>query len=713
MGVDLINDSNDDEAKKKAASAQPGAVQDPGANASAPPNSGAGGASGNGTIQASNQRKTGSGFNNIQNVLNANKQNQLGSTIGSGIQNLAGNVRQNLGSSQQEFQQNVDKNALNTKDNQDYVNNTINNATGVNTTGQGPNVQQQDVDKFANLRSGSYAGPTTLRNQVELNQQAQRVQSLGQNVGSAGGNQALLQQFVGNGRNYSRGQQTLDALLLGKTGAQPLQQARQSTFGLNNLVNESGNTAAQIAQMQAGYNKQFGQDLTNKLGQGATPGIDGATGTTSGGLIGGMIDEANAGVTKGNATATAEFNAFQKRFHDKQLNQDDVEKIRALTGGDTTLGLSPDDLSQAFSQGIYTKEGVLGTKKAAQLQALQKLAGREDMKLDPSKITDKPIKNVNEDLSKFGDQRQKYLDNKANFDKYQNLIGATNYNSGQMSNGISDLQKRIDEINNVKGNPMLGQDAGQQHAKLAEMFRSAAQNPYFANNPNILRELKSFENQSNSFGVNSGDVTKRLNPYIDSNKQMSTALQQMLDSSKESVGLKDSQSLSSLMNPEAQKLYNQQYNSAPQNLKMDNTLYNQQIKDLIKQGEGNPSAPGMGALTQIGNGLYGLGGSVLGGISSLFSDKNLKKNIKSGDKPVENFLDMIKPHQYDYKNPEHGEGKQLSVMAQDLEKSPEGKQAVEDSPEGKKVNYGKLAAMMLASQANIHDRLKKLESKKK
>ena len=51
----------------------------------------------------------------------------------------------------------------------------------------------------------------------------------------------------------------------------------------------------------------------------------------------------------------------------------------------------------------------------------------------------------------------------------------------------------------------------------------------------------------------------------------------------------------------------------------------------------------------------------------------------------------------------------VGVMAQDLEKSPMGASFVKDTPKGKMVDYGHGLAAILASQANIHDRLRNLE----
>lgn len=98
-----------------------------------------------------------------------------------------------------------------------------------------------------------------------------------------------------------------------------------------------------------------------------------------------------------------------------------------------------------------------------------------------------------------------------------------------------------------------------------------------------------------------------------------------------------------------------------------------------------------------------------------WSDKTVKKNIESGSDDTYQFLDHLKSWKYDYKDPSMGEGKQVSVMAQDLEKSPQGAAAVVVNPENNKkmVDYQKLLPNLLAANADMHQRVKQLESKKK
>ena len=98
-----------------------------------------------------------------------------------------------------------------------------------------------------------------------------------------------------------------------------------------------------------------------------------------------------------------------------------------------------------------------------------------------------------------------------------------------------------------------------------------------------------------------------------------------------------------------------------------------------------------------------------------YSDKDLKKNIRSAkDKDllnpgqIDGFLDSLFAKQYNYKSKKHGEGKQVGIMAQDLEKTQLGKQMVENTPEGKRVNFGKGLGLVMASQARLNERLNAL-----
>ncbi len=102
-------------------------------------------------------------------------------------------------------------------------------------------------------------------------------------------------------------------------------------------------------------------------------------------------------------------------------------------------------------------------------------------------------------------------------------------------------------------------------------------------------------------------------------------------------------------------------------------------------------------------------GGLMGGMS--MSDENLKTDVQPGDDALFAFLDSIDAHDYEYKDEKHGKGRRISPMAQELEKSELGQQFVFEAEDGKAVDYGKGLGTMLASQAALHKRLKKIEEK--
>lgn len=107
-------------------------------------------------------------------------------------------------------------------------------------------------------------------------------------------------------------------------------------------------------------------------------------------------------------------------------------------------------------------------------------------------------------------------------------------------------------------------------------------------------------------------------------------------------------------------------------------------------------------------------GGLMSGAGSVMamSDENEKKDISSGNADIQGFLDAIKAHKYSYKDNSNGEGKFISPMAQELEKTPVGESMVEDTPRGKMVDYGRGFGAVLAAQAYLNERLNKLEKKK-
>ncbi len=110
-----------------------------------------------------------------------------------------------------------------------------------------------------------------------------------------------------------------------------------------------------------------------------------------------------------------------------------------------------------------------------------------------------------------------------------------------------------------------------------------------------------------------------------------------------------------------------------------------------------PSAP----VSSTGSGSTS---TTLGGAYSQYSvsDENLKENITPGDDKLHEFMSTIKAHNYEYKDKSDGEGQFTTPMAQELQKTELGKQAVIETPRGLMVDYARLGGVNLAAVAVVH-----------
>jgi hypothetical protein len=111
----------------------------------------------------------------------------------------------------------------------------------------------------------------------------------------------------------------------------------------------------------------------------------------------------------------------------------------------------------------------------------------------------------------------------------------------------------------------------------------------------------------------------------------------------------------------------------------------------------------------IGGGVSGAAGA----LATVFSDENLKENVEDGKEDVQSFLDALKAYKFNYKKEsgEDPEADMLGVMAQDVEQGNKG--MVIEKPEGKALDMKRGYSAVLASLAQMNDRLKELESKKR
>jgi hypothetical protein len=96
--------------------------------------------------------------------------------------------------------------------------------------------------------------------------------------------------------------------------------------------------------------------------------------------------------------------------------------------------------------------------------------------------------------------------------------------------------------------------------------------------------------------------------------------------------------------------------------------------------------------------------------AAIASDRRLKTNVRDGDKQANAAASKLPAFAFAYKDKRFGAGKQLGVMAQDLERAGLG-HAVVSTPGGKVVHGGKLATANTAMIAAMGRRLAELEKK--
>lgn len=205
--------------------------------------------------------QTGSGFTTLQKYLQANKANKLGSTVGSGIQQAGQQATGAMQTAGNKFQQGFqsEQNRLGAEGQR--VDRVMGNVTAAT---------DEDVNAFEGIRGGKTKGPQAIENANELREQARQAKALGEATGSEAGRYGLLQRYVGAGKQYTGGQQRLDNLLLGQTGAGNLREARRDTAGLVNKQQVQENTALDRGRQLAGQAKGLADTTISRLGTGVT-----------------------------------------------------------------------------------------------------------------------------------------------------------------------------------------------------------------------------------------------------------------------------------------------------------------------------------------------------------------------------------------------------------------------------------------------------------
>lgn len=366
-------------------------------------------------LNSAGKPRQGSGFTNLSNILDANKNNHLGQVVSSGLTQGSQQIGQGLQGVTQDFNASADKNNLASDANKNARQQALSNIIGGTTAlapsqlnaGQNDLVNDNTVKDFAKYRSGVYQGPTQLDAQktLQLSGKAKELQGYGQSL-QGGDKSQVLQAYVGQNNPYSVGQKSLDNLLLGNSpDKDSLLRARRDTKGLSGAVNNSKLAAESVGNQRISEAKAFGSETGDMLNS----------------QLGTRQQAISDAVSKLAQEQQAKVAGYNQDLNSRTVFNN--PELRALSS-QSTYGVNPNDprfLSTGFAP---TASTVATPQQFAQLQALSKLSGQDMNTFLPSVSENRydPSKAVGFDMAAYNQARAPRQA------EYQNLYnGAVKY----------------------------------------------------------------------------------------------------------------------------------------------------------------------------------------------------------------------------------------------------------------------------------------------
>jgi hypothetical protein len=688
-----------------------------------------------------NNRK-GSGFTNINRVVTANQGNKLGTTVASGVQNQANQVKQETEQATTNFNQEAQKTRLDTAEAAKNRDDTIGRFASPNEkTVQ--NVTDDDVSNFTKYRTGTYEGPKQLNDYQTLAGKAQNTEMLGDLSRSTGGRQELLKRFVG-GSGYNQGQQGLDNLLLGQSG-NALNQTRRATQGLTEDVTGANTQASGLAQEYANRAKIFGTETVGKLGAARSP-------------ISTQIDQqlkANQTLENNRKGSLSSLQSILSGTGDKYKGLDRVTRLglglqaakdagyltdaqaNSLLGDggliqrSETLGLDTNALLNERIKNIAAQNinrgGAASAVQESQLNALDRLLGKQGTDLEFNQAgADFQKGNVGFDTDSLNDfigkkEKEKYASDKVKMDELdaynkrylnQMMAGAQQGLGGTMQLGGAVLNQTLNPQSYY--NPgQVGQNINQGVQGATDMGVGYARTTDNAGN-SLIEGLTKLNIGGKSLANTEGG--KQLLKALELKNKLSNSGTAMAQGAVNSVGQGWQDLLSGNLD---QGVLGVTGATGAQTVLKD---LNKNVADEIAKSQvgkvlGSANKTLGKVNSNIANSVSNTVKNIASGGGIKISDENLKTNIDYDRKHIDDFLEKLKPALYDYKDevkdsPLASDERQLGVMAQDLEKSELGKEAVIDTEGGKVVDYDDLQPKMLASLASLKADIEELKKKK-
>lgn len=418
--------------------------------------------------------KQGSGFVNLQKVMQANQNNGLGQAVTGGLQKQVQQGQQNLNQSQQQFQQasqagNV---AFNTDD-QARIQKVLNDPSSATA---------DDYAAFDKYRTQNYTGPTGLQNSDQLRSQAAQLQALAQLSGSQGGRETLLQRFVG-GPGYNSGEKNLDAALLGSS----------ANTGLRDQAKQAGVLQRLVGQSQAQATAQ-GTNLTNAADTQKQNLINQLSGAETG-----AETDYNNRLAGQQQSESADYSRLLGaiRSGGQGLTADDYQKL-GLTQGQSLYGLDPTQYVSGLNQ--TTSAAFASPQDVAKFNALAKLSGNTNTFLSQAGTGASPYTVNTASLQDSLNQRQNDYNNiQTNANQEMNndrLAYGPFYNSVADKYGITEQDSPGAKL--AKLQSALNDE---QNTPLSDLYTNNMKN---TNVGRIHTLIDSYNNLINNYGLNSG-----------------------------------------------------------------------------------------------------------------------------------------------------------------------------------------------------------------
>lgn len=736
----------------------------------------------------------GTGFTNLNRIMQANRGNKLGATVAGGIKGQVADVKTGVKSAQEQFQEEAQKNRLDTQEAADKRSEILGRfapASGAANVQQAPVAQQavpatqpaapvnpsvterslqvletpgrivtrptpsggpakgevsnnlgpqikpslpgtqaalaptpaqspvseEEIKDFTKFRTGTYTGPKELQDATSLYGKAQQAEALGGLSRSEGGRQELLRRFVGGG-NYTQGQRQLDSSILGQQPGQLGAAARQAR-GAGNIVNEANVQAANLAQEFTNRAKIFGEETTKKIGETKDP-------------LSRSLDERVSAAQKAEDDRLATYKNIQSILTGetpelKNLDQwtrsglalqEAADKgyikdsdIAMLLGSGDRIGLLQRggnlglDMSKLINERFtnqaaqnLARTGIASDEDIARLNALDRLAGRQGTDLE-------------------------FLEGQGDF-----VAGQTGFNVGSLEEYIAKTEAERARSDKAYADKLAAEQARYLNQAMAGGMQALGGGFQAAGGAiNQVLDPASYYDPSKvaeNLGNQAGGVgnmglgvaragANQQNAVIEGLLKLNVGGQSLANTAGGRQLLKAIELKSKLENEvlSAGNFANQSLVSGINDLgklNVGGALSNLSGYNIAKELGGKTFA---NVGKTVGNAVKNITG---GGIK--ISDEDLKEDVEYNPKDVQKFMDRITPAAYDYKkevkdSPLASKNRELGVMAQDLEKSKLGKEAVKDTEMGKVVDYDNLEPKMLASIAALNRRLKDVENK--